>query len=543
MQRSALLFVLALTGCPGDDPTEVTPTGGTPSNPVTGTVVTPTPTVDDRDGDGIPNDDEATYGTDPDNADSDADGLMDGLEVGLGTDTDPTTTTDPLDDDSDDDGLLDGAEDANADGAWTATLGDSTTVGTGESDPNVADTDGDLLSDGDEIAAGSSPVDTDSDNGDVDDFIEVGRFTDPLDPSDDHWVVRTHPCSGTRTEALLVEDDGDTLWTGCGDNADGLGLYTSTDAGVTWGPAVTTPIASFFADWRVHSIQRAADGLLYIGGRDTGGSTRVVSMSPTGGIAAVWSATNQLGFAFEVEHFIRTPNGEQVAESNTGGDVLHWGEGDTDPADVSDWETDSSSNQILTLTHFTGTTGAVGPGVGFYGAGSRISEPPVVFIPPTGNTANNGFSMTPVVLATGIFEYSGELYGIDVNETSILVAGVDQDSNVGVIYQSPPLPAAGSTDPWTVTDAATWTFASAATIAPGDTTWFDDICRVDDHIIAVGRYSTLQDAFGMESTDGGATWTEFMFPDGTKPVQICHGMPDGSFRFAGADGFFAIWTP
>ena len=38
------------------------------------------------DADGIPDDDEATYGTDPSNPDTDGDGLGDGVEVLAGTD-------------------------------------------------------------------------------------------------------------------------------------------------------------------------------------------------------------------------------------------------------------------------------------------------------------------------------------------------------------------------------------------------------------------------------------------------------------------------
>jgi len=53
----------------------------------------PPPPPSDRDRDGIPDDDEATYGTDPDMEDTDADGVSDGVEVLAGTDPlDPTST-------------------------------------------------------------------------------------------------------------------------------------------------------------------------------------------------------------------------------------------------------------------------------------------------------------------------------------------------------------------------------------------------------------------------------------------------------------------
>jgi len=101
--------------------------------------------VEDADGDGVLDAGE----TDPCVADSDADGLLDGTEAGVvaaipdadgdgplrGTDlalfvadADPTTTTDPRDADSDDDGYADGAEDRNRDGR----------VDAGEADPNDA---------------------------------------------------------------------------------------------------------------------------------------------------------------------------------------------------------------------------------------------------------------------------------------------------------------------------------------------------------------------------------------------------------------------
>jgi hypothetical protein len=140
-----------------------------------------------------------TLFTNPLNADSDADGVSDGTEIGRnapeGTDKDPEafvsdaepgTTTDPLDPDTDSDGLDDGFEDANANGAVENTIGGTGTSGSGESDPNDADTDGDGPEDGTEAGLGTSPVDTDTDDGGVDDGTEVNVVgTDPLDPSDD----------------------------------------------------------------------------------------------------------------------------------------------------------------------------------------------------------------------------------------------------------------------------------------------------------------------------------------------------------------------
>lgn len=77
------------------------------------TVVTPK----DTDSDGIPDFAEIIAGTMPDNADSDDDGVNDGVEVGiLNFDADTSTRTNPLLKDTDEGGLADGEEDLNGNG-------------------------------------------------------------------------------------------------------------------------------------------------------------------------------------------------------------------------------------------------------------------------------------------------------------------------------------------------------------------------------------------------------------------------------------------
>ena len=181
----------------------------------------------DTDDDGIIDGMELLGDTDPTNPDSDNDGVQDGTEQGVVDpdvdtdstvfvpDADPTTTTDPLDDDSDDDGLTDGIEDADGNGAWDGFIGGTGDSGSGETDPTMRDTDGDGLHDGTESglevptgddtdlglfipdedagATVTDPLDTDTDDGSLPDGDEdpdgngVIDFgeTDPNDPSDD----------------------------------------------------------------------------------------------------------------------------------------------------------------------------------------------------------------------------------------------------------------------------------------------------------------------------------------------------------------------
>jgi hypothetical protein len=113
----------------------------------------------DRDADGVPDEVEPLLGLDPDNPDTDGDGIRDGDEdfdndalsnvgeIVLGTD--PTRT------DTDNDGILDGNEDRDADG----------------------------LTDGDEIRYGTDPFRTDSDLDGWSDALEVQAGSNPLDPA------------------------------------------------------------------------------------------------------------------------------------------------------------------------------------------------------------------------------------------------------------------------------------------------------------------------------------------------------------------------
>jgi hypothetical protein len=97
-------------------------------------VIVTDPLDPDTDDDGLLDGEEVnTYFTDPTLADTDGDGLNDGIEL--------TAGTDPLITDSDSDGLSDGVEDANANG----------TVDVGETNPTLADTDGDTVIDGSDL--------------------------------------------------------------------------------------------------------------------------------------------------------------------------------------------------------------------------------------------------------------------------------------------------------------------------------------------------------------------------------------------------------
>lgn len=144
----------------------------------------------DSDKDGIADEQEAIYTTDPNNPDTDGDKLSDGLEVfsfhtnPLIKDTDEDRLTDyeeasiigtsPLKKDTDGNGITDDLEDLDKD---TINNYDEIMLG---SNPKLDDTDFDKLKDGDEKTRGTKLDNADTDGDGLSDFKEVELGTNPL---------------------------------------------------------------------------------------------------------------------------------------------------------------------------------------------------------------------------------------------------------------------------------------------------------------------------------------------------------------------------
>ncbi|MFK7733477.1 MAG: OmpA family protein [Pseudomonadales bacterium] len=170
----------------------------------------------DDDGDGLSNAEEATAGTDPDDADSDNDGLSDFDELGGDTTLD-AGETDPLDADSDDDGLNDGDE----------VNGTGLLAGVGQTDPLDADTDGDMIGDGVEAGVSAPGVAAGVSDGSSIAFDgTTGMFAGDADPD-------------STTDPTMVDTDADGLDDGVEDaNQDGatvnvIGVTATMGSGET----------------------------------------------------------------------------------------------------------------------------------------------------------------------------------------------------------------------------------------------------------------------------------------------------------------------
>jgi len=174
----------------------------------------PLNTVCDSDLDGLSNDDETTAGTDPNNPDTDGDGVLDGEEVhgidntstpfivtgtsdphdpcdpnpnnalcdqdgdGISNPDEGTIGTDPTNPDTDGDGINDGVEVTNGSDPLDPCDPVATMAGC------FIDTDGDGLSDSHEGVIGTDPTNPDTDGDGINDGAEETGGSDPLDPCD-----------------------------------------------------------------------------------------------------------------------------------------------------------------------------------------------------------------------------------------------------------------------------------------------------------------------------------------------------------------------
>ncbi|MGA1866060.1 MAG: transglutaminase domain-containing protein [Thermoplasmatota archaeon] len=196
----------------GTDPTEWDTDGGKVSD---GAEVYSMPPLDpldplddyqfsDIDRDGLLNDQEEAFGTNPLDPDTDRDGLTDGAEV-------QSYRTNPLNPDTDADGLDD----------MTEVLG---LLNWAFSDPSSNDTDGDGLDDFLEIEIGTDPgiFDTDNDGrGDGDELYTV-PYTDPLNPDTDNDGLLDGRELQLLTSPILPDTDGDL-------RQDGFEFWSGTD--------------------------------------------------------------------------------------------------------------------------------------------------------------------------------------------------------------------------------------------------------------------------------------------------------------------------
>ncbi|MBR4777512.1 MAG: cellulose binding domain-containing protein, partial [Lachnospiraceae bacterium] len=170
--------------------------------------------VIDSDSDGLEDYIEAIYGTDPLKKDTDEDGLSDYTELVV-------MGTDPLKADTDGNGILDGNEDYDKDGLSNKEEEELGTLLYG------VDSDYDDLTDYDEVHKyNTNPVLADTDGDGASDGFEVANGYDPLTAETSFKVEKTVDVGGTTYELLLTAD---------GENIESLEVIPVNNSGAKYG--------------------------------------------------------------------------------------------------------------------------------------------------------------------------------------------------------------------------------------------------------------------------------------------------------------------
>ncbi|MFO0591046.1 MAG: EGF domain-containing protein [Polyangiaceae bacterium] len=207
-----------------------------------GVVCTPV----DSDGDGLSDVIELQIGSNPNDQDSDDDGVIDGLEPNPGGDADNDGIPNVLDPDADNDGLFDGTElgfdcsNPDTDLGAGHCVADAD-MGLTKTDPTKADTDGGGANDGSEDVNGNGAVDPgetnpagsgddgavlDSDGDGLSDQLEILQGSNPTDgDSDDDGVL-----DGLEVNPTL-DSDGDGLLNMLDPDSDNDGIFDGTEMG------------------------------------------------------------------------------------------------------------------------------------------------------------------------------------------------------------------------------------------------------------------------------------------------------------------------
>ncbi|MEM7156317.1 MAG: hypothetical protein AAF799_25915 [Myxococcota bacterium] len=342
---------------------------------------------------------------------------------------------------------------------------------------------------------------------------------DPVDPGGPMvWVPVGGPCAGSGTNALWF-DDANVGFVGCGENADGEGLYTTIDGGTTWESQMR------FGEVRVMDIRRGPDGVLYGAGIHQLDGYSVFSidesdperLDPRGlyqpGTSA-FSAVNQ------AENVAVTGDGEILIDSLTGTSCAH------QPAGGEFTEYESLSEAAIADPDAPGiqVRRILAHDNSFYAVGSLINDPARVHLPSMLPDATFHFQSVELQPETR----DGELLDMHIwDSTHMIVAGHDQSERYPLMYLL------DGGDPYMVDSWEQIELWDSDLEYEGG---YNGIAVDGDVVVGVGeKIPTSQGGFVVHSTDGGRTFVDIT-PEGAGALSRVFMLGNGELVVAGGGG-------
>ncbi len=380
--------------------------------------------------------------------------------------------------------------------------GSSSSADTGESEAGPSTT-------GETTDGTSSGTSGEDDTGSGSD--ETGGSVSPLS-----WSELAGPCGGSQTNALWF-DDRDNGFVGCGENAAGEGLFTTTDGGATFEDNVR------FNEVRIMDIRRGPDGVLYGAGIHQLDGFPLWSFDEGGMIGAtgLYKPSNSAFLAVnQAENAAITEDGQMLIDSLTGTTAAYrpaGGEFEEVPSLGEELlsNPDAGSFQVRRIQAYDNR---------FYAVGSLINDPARVHLPSQLDGATFHFHTVELQPETR----DGELLDMHIwNDQHIIVAGHDQSERFPLIYL------VEDADPY---NSENWEkielFDSGLDYQAG----VNDIHVVGDTVVMVGeKIPTSQGGFVVISEDGGRTF-EDITPEGADALSAVWMFDNGELVIAGGGG-------
>lgn len=382
-------------------------------------------------------------------------------------------------------------------------------AGTSAADTDASATDGPETTGetADDSTGGSSGAADDSTGADE----STGGSVGPL-----AWTEIGGPCGGSATNAMWF-DDPMTGFIGCGENAEGEGLFTTTDGAQTWEDNLR------FGEVRIMDIRRDAEGVLHGAGIHQLDGYPVWTFEEGGMIDAtgIYEPSDSAFLSVnQAENVAMTADGQILIDSLTGSTAAYrpaGGEFEEIPSlsEAVLEDPEAGSYQVRRIVAHDNR---------FYAVGSLINDPARVHLPSQAQGATYHFQTVELQPETR----DGELLDMYVWDSQhMIVAGHDQSERFPLIYL------VDGADPY---DSGNWEkielFDSGLDYQAG----VNDIHVVGDTVVMVGeKIPTSAGGFVVISEDGGRTF-EDITPDGAGPFSAVWMFDDGSMIVGGGGG-------
>ncbi len=382
--------------------------------------------------------------------------------------------------------------------------------------------------------AGTEQGETGDDNGTTgDDESTSGtsgdtEAVDETGEQDLEWSPLPGPCGGSATNAMWF-DDPSTGFAGCGENADGEGLFSTIDGGATW------ESHSAFNEVRTMDIRRGPDGVLYAAGTDQLDGFSMWSIDETEAdleLTGLYTPSNNAFTSVgQGENAAVTAAGQILVDSLTGTSAAyrpaagmfeeHHSIGEAAIADPDN----APAFQVRRIVALDEQ---------FYAVGSLINDPARVHLPSMDPAATFHFHSVQLQPDTR----DGELHDMHMwSATNMIVAGHDQSERFPLIYLV-------DADPYVGENWQQIELADSGIEYQGGV---NDLDASGDTVVAVGeKYPTSAGGFIVLSHDGGLTWDDITPEEagGVGALSAVQLFDDGQMVVGGGGGeMWRLGTP